>query len=110
MTPEPLPRIQNTFLANRTYWAVVSQGTFNVKLHTAYGRRMKHTTEPTSRGAEHARQHLPEILAEATAGRSTIITRHGREIAAVVPVATARLPKPKPLTSLAGTGRGLWGR
>lgn len=71
---------------------------------------MKRTTEPTSRGAEQARQHLPAILAEAAAGRSTIITRRGREIAAVVPVAAARLPKPRPLTSLAGTGCGLWGR
>lgn len=71
---------------------------------------MKHTTKTPSKGAEQARQHLPAILADAAAGHATIITRRGHEVAAVVPIAAARLPKPMPLTGLAGTGRGLWGK
>lgn len=63
-----------------------------------------------ARGAEEARQQLPSILAEAAAGRTTIITRHGREIAAVVPAAAARQSRPASLLTLAGTGRGLWGK
>lgn len=38
-----------------------------------------------------------------------MITRHGREVAAVVPAAAVRASEPAPLTALAGTGRGLWG-
>lgn len=71
---------------------------------------MKRAAKPMSRGAEQARQHLPAILAEAAAGRTTVITRRGQEIAAIVPIAAAQLPKPVPLTGLAGTGRGLWGK
>lgn len=62
-----------------------------------------------SAGVEQARRQLPAILAAAAAGTVTVITRHGREVAAmIVPVAAARLPGPAPLTALAGTGRGLW--
>ena len=71
---------------------------------------MKATAKPVSRGAEEARQHLPAILADAAAGRSTIITRHGRAVAAVVPAASLGQARPVSLVSLAGTGRGLWGR
>jgi prevent-host-death family protein len=47
------------------------------------------------KGVEDARSQLPTLLAEAERGRSTIITRHGKPIAAIVPVgrspsATAR--------------------
>lgn len=70
---------------------------------------MKTTTKAVSKGAEQARQQLPAILAAASAGRITVITRHGREVAAVVPVTAAQLVKPISLTALAGSGRGLWG-
>lgn len=71
---------------------------------------MKHTPKSASAGAEQARKRLPAILSAANAGRSTIITRHGRQVAAVVPIAAAAQPsRPVPLTTLAGTGRGLWG-
>lgn len=70
---------------------------------------MKTTTPTVLKGAEQARQQLPAILAAAAAGRTTVITRHGREVAAVVPMATARLAKPMPLNALAGSGKGLWG-
>ena len=71
---------------------------------------MKPGRKPTSKGVEEARQQLPAILAAAVAGRTTIITRHGHAVAAVVPAAEARKTKPVSLQSLAGTGRGLWGR
>lgn len=63
---------------------------------------------PLSKGVEEARQQLPAILADAVAGRTTIITRHGRVVAAVVPAASARPAKPVSLRSLAGSGRGMW--
>lgn len=71
---------------------------------------MKRATKTSSTGAEQARQRLPAILADAASGRTTIITRRGREIAAVVPIASARVPSQIALGSLAGTGRGLWGK
>lgn len=74
-----------------------------------YGCRMKTTSIRNRKGAEQARQELPSILAAAAAGRSTLITRHGRPVAAVVPPSMAKTARPIPLTRLAGTGRGLWG-
>ena len=62
-------------------------------------------------GAEEARAQLPELLDEAEKGRSTIITRHGRPIAALVPIQSYNAAAPQQsLLPLAGTGRGLWGR
>ncbi len=63
-----------------------------------------------SKGAEQARQQLPAILAAAAAGQTTIITRHGRGIAAVVPLNLLKQDKTVSLNTLAGTGRGLWGK
>ncbi|TAN49807.1 MAG: type II toxin-antitoxin system Phd/YefM family antitoxin [Betaproteobacteria bacterium] len=66
---------------------------------------------PDRKGVEIARSQLPALLAEAERGRSTIITRHGRSIAAIVPVErAARGPRQKSLLGLAGSGKGLWGR
>jgi prevent-host-death family protein len=70
---------------------------------------MKRTSKTVSKGAEKARQELPAILAAAAAGRTTIITRHGRKVAAVVPAAMVTPAKPLSLQPLAGSGRGLWG-
>lgn len=68
-------------------------------------------TRPNRKGVEDARNQLPALLAEAERGRSTIITRHGRSIAAIVPVdRTAGGLRQKSLLGLAGTGKGLWGR
>jgi len=66
----------------------------------------------TSRkGVEHARSQLPALLDDAAKGRVTVITRHGRSIAAIVPMdGIAGAMRQKPLTSLAGSGKGLWGR
>ena len=63
-----------------------------------------------SKGSEEARKQLPAILAAALAGETTIITRHGREIAAVVPAAAVKTIYPSSLQTLAGSGRGLWGQ
>ena len=68
-------------------------------------------SRPSRRGVEDARSQLPALLAEAERGRSTIITRHGRSIAAIVPVERATGGgRQKSLLGLAGSGKGLWGK
>ena len=66
-----------------------------------------------SYGLEQARIQLPAIIADAHAGVASIITRHGKPYAAVVPWqdfqklhAADAVPG---LLALRGTGRGLWG-
>jgi prevent-host-death family protein len=71
---------------------------------------MKPPSKTASKGAEEARQRLPAILAAAAAGQTTMITRHGREIAAVVPAAAIMRAKPVSLLELAGSGRKLWSK
>jgi antitoxin (DNA-binding transcriptional repressor) of toxin-antitoxin stability system len=71
---------------------------------------MKSPSNYASKGAEAARQELPAILAAAADGRTTMITRHGRQIAAVVPVSALKIAKPVSLLTLAGSGAGLWGK
>ena len=62
-------------------------------------------------GAEEARNELPHLLDEAEKGRSTVITKHGRPVAALVPIeAYDAAVRQEPLTPLAGSGRGLWGK
>ncbi|HUB85499.1 MAG TPA: type II toxin-antitoxin system Phd/YefM family antitoxin [Rhizomicrobium sp.] len=62
------------------------------------------------KGAEEARNQLPELLAAAEKGRSTIITRHGKAVAALVPVdAIDTGLRQQSLLPLAGSGKGLWG-
>ena len=68
--------------------------------------RQTHTT-----GAEDARKQLPALLNAAIEGRTTIITKHGRAVAAVVPAdSIASAKKQTPITIIAGTGKGLWGK
>ena len=63
------------------------------------------------KGAEEARNQLPDLLDAAEHGRSTIITRHGRPVAALVPIVEHRpAQKQAALLPLAGSGRGMWGR
>lgn len=81
----------------------------DANLYGQYSFPMKTISLRSRKGAEQARQQLPSILAAAAAGHSTIITRHGRAVAAVVPASVATMTKPVPLTALAGTGHGLWG-
>ena len=66
---------------------------------------------PNRRGVEDARSQLPALLAEAEQGRSTVITRHGRAVAAIVPVDRLKSGvRQKSLLGLAGSGKGLWGK
>lgn len=66
---------------------------------------------PRRKGAEEARNQLPDLLAEAEKGRPTIITRHGRPVAALVPVDQLTASgRQESLLPSRGTGRGLWGR
>ena len=65
----------------------------------------------TRKGVEEARTHLPQLLDAAANGRSTVITRHGRPIAALVPVdAHDAAMRQQSLVPVAGTGHGLWGK
>jgi prevent-host-death family protein len=67
--------------------------------------------ETSRKGVEEARNQLPSLLEAAESGRSTIITKHGRPVAALVPVdAYEAAQRQQPLAALAGTGRGLWGK
>lgn len=64
-------------------------------------------------GLEQARAQLPHIAAEARAGRTSVITRHGEPIAAVVPVSLLREQqavrvRKGGILALRGTGRDLW--
>ena len=66
-------------------------------------------------GLEQARAQLPLIAAEAQAGYSSEITRHGKPVAVVVPVKQwqdqqARGVKFDGILALRGTGAGLWPR
>lgn len=63
------------------------------------------------KGAEDARNQLPDLLEAAEKGRSTIITRHGRPVAALVPVDThGAITRQQSLLPVEGSGRGLWGK
>jgi prevent-host-death family protein len=64
-----------------------------------------------SYGAEEARTKLPELLERAHRGQATVITKHGKPYAALVPAAKTLALKPRlKLLALAGSGKGLWGR
>ena len=65
--------------------------------------------KPQHKGAEEARNQLPALLAEAEKGRTTIITRHGRGVAALVPLKDVGGAQQRALTPLAGSGRNMWG-
>lgn len=66
--------------------------------------RTRHT------GAEEARNQFADLLLAAEAGRSTIITKHGRPVAALIPVDDYQeRGQQRTLLALEGSGRGLWG-
>lgn len=63
------------------------------------------------RGSEDARRELPGLLAAAESGQTTIITRRGKPVAALVPVAAWQAAgRQQSLLPLEGSGRRLWGR
>jgi len=62
------------------------------------------------KGAKEARNQLPALLDAAEKGQSTIVTKYGRPVAALVPIeAYGAAVRQQPLMSVAGSGRGLWG-
>ncbi|MHB8530749.1 MAG: type II toxin-antitoxin system Phd/YefM family antitoxin [Caulobacteraceae bacterium] len=68
-------------------------------------------SETLRKGAEEARNHLPDLLTAAEQGRSTIITRHGRPVAVLSPIEQAApQSRQSSLLPLVGSGRGMWGR
>lgn len=62
-------------------------------------------------GAEEARRVFPSLVESASRGKTTIITKHGKPLAALVPVSEARARKRagESFLSLRGTGKGLYG-
>lgn len=67
-------------------------------------------TKIERKGAEQARNQLPNLLEEAEKGRITIITRRGRAVAALVPMKSLGGGKQQSLLPLIGSGRGQWGK
>lgn len=67
-------------------------------------------TKATRKGAEEARSQLPSLLENAEKGRATIITKHGRPVAALIPLQEydARGHQ-QSLVPMEGSGRGFWG-
>ena len=68
---------------------------------------------PTHYGFEQARAQLPMLMAQAHAGQASIITKHGKPYAAIVPLADlaqARKRPEKGILNLQGSGKGLWGK
>ena len=59
--------------------------------------------------AKEAYAQFKELLEAAEKGRATIITKHGRPVAALMPIQEPAI-RQQPLLSLAGAGRGLWGK
>ena len=71
---------------------------------------MTYMTKARHKGAEQARNELPSLLEDAAKGRTTIITRRGRSVAALVPIdGLLGRPRQKGLIDLIGSGKGLWG-
>jgi prevent-host-death family protein len=68
---------------------------------------------PAQLGLDEARSQFPSLVTAAAArGASTIITRRGEPVAAVVPLAALPVrgaSAAQELLSLVGSGRGLWG-
>jgi prevent-host-death family protein len=60
--------------------------------------------------AEQARQEFPALLSAAANGQTTVITRRGEPLAAVVPLNEVRTRKPASLVPLFGSGAGMWGK
>jgi len=62
------------------------------------------------KGPEEARDQPPQLLEDA-ASRAAVITRHGRTVAALVPLKARHGSRRQgSLLDHEGSGRGLWGR
>ena len=66
--------------------------------------------KPRYISVKRARSQLSTLLVEATKGHSTVITRYGKPVAAIVPVVQlAASSAQRSLLTVAGSGKGLWG-
>jgi prevent-host-death family protein len=71
----------------------------------------KSTIKVAHKGSEEARNELPTLLEDAEGGQTTIITRRGKPVAALVPLAQYRTShRQQSLLTMKGSGRGLWGK
>lgn len=61
-------------------------------------------------GVEEARKNLPALLERASRGHPSLVTKHGRVYAAIVPAHYVRPGRGPNILSLRGSGKGLWGR
>jgi antitoxin (DNA-binding transcriptional repressor) of toxin-antitoxin stability system len=62
-------------------------------------------------GIEQGRNTLPELASRAHAGESSLLTKHGKPYAAIVPPEAVLKRGRRPgFLALRGSGRGLWGR
>ena len=62
-------------------------------------------------GAEEARKRFPSLVDQAARGEPTIITKHGKPYAALVPASyLAQSKAGVDIRALRGSGKGLWGR
>lgn len=62
-------------------------------------------------GVEDARKNLPALLEQASRGVPSLVTKHGRVYAAIVPAHYVQQRRRGPsILILRGTGKGLWGR
>ncbi|HMO48459.1 MAG TPA: type II toxin-antitoxin system Phd/YefM family antitoxin [Rubrivivax sp.] len=59
-------------------------------------------------GLEEARSRLPELVRTAGEGSAHVITRHGRPVAALVPLSTLSAARRRANGVLALRGTGLW--
>ncbi|MDQ7246867.1 type II toxin-antitoxin system Phd/YefM family antitoxin [Dongia sedimenti] len=67
--------------------------------------------ELRQKGAEDAKNRFQELLTAAENGEATIITKHGKPVAALMPIGNyATDSRQQALSPLAGSGRGLWGK
>jgi prevent-host-death family protein len=59
-------------------------------------------------GIEQARARLPSLIADAHDGRVSVVTKHGKPYAAIVPVEMASARRGSGVLDLRGSGKGLW--
>jgi prevent-host-death family protein len=62
-----------------------------------------------TKGVQEARQELPALIEAAHRGSGTIITKHGKPYAAIVPVGDAIMKgRGVTMAQLRGTGKKIW--
>jgi len=68
-------------------------------------------TKRNQTGVEMARKNLPALLERANQGYPSVITKHGKVYAAIVPPHYIEHEPPRPdIRNLRGSGKGLWTR